>query len=151
MNIYGVALALEPTVVITTTIAVVNIFIGFFIFFRDIKSAYRRQFFLFSIFLTTWIMGLLIAFETKDQATGLFGLRLAFLGASLLGASLVGFSFIFPKQTKFISHWSVYVIYLLGLGIGVASIGSDLIVNNISLNEFGYIAMYGGVGVRTWA
>lgn len=124
-------------------IVLINFSLGVLAFINNPRNKNLKIFFLFIIFLVTWIIANYFSDITKDYFWVIFWLRLTFIAPVLFATVLLYFGLIFPAEKLRISSR-----YLLGISSLIVSIlvFSNLIIKDVVIKESGVDVVFGYLG-----
>lgn len=138
---------ITPIVLISVIILIINLVLGFFVFFKNRQNLVNKIFFGITLGIVFWISGLLLITEKFLAAIPLlplFGLRTAFAAASLLPLLFLRLSVEFPSKKEDLSKLLQIIFLAITFFAFSASLFSDLIVVKIKdIQGWKYIAQYG--------
>ncbi|MBU0672033.1 MAG: PAS domain S-box protein, partial [Candidatus Margulisbacteria bacterium] len=134
---FAVILIGQWTFLFSFYVVLANLMLGLLVLFQHPRNKINLSFFLITIGIVLWTIGVHIFWNSANLGLVFFGGKLAFLGAAGIPSFLLLFSLAFPKQLKPISryHWSLIVFPLM--------LFPSLIFSNLILKEVASLA--GGV------
>ncbi len=124
-------------------IILINFTLGLIAFLQSPKERINKIFFMLTIVIDIWIAGFILLRLWEP----LYGLRIAFAGASLIPIFLLGFSSSFPKKfaSRILNNFKIF-IFILGSAFAIVSFFTNFIVQEIkyfSPSKLIYTAGYG--------
>jgi PAS domain S-box-containing protein len=114
-----------------------NLTLGVFVLSQNPKSKINLSFFLITVAIVLWTIGVYAFWNLTAVKTVFLGGKIAFLGAALIPAFLFFFSLVFPRQLKPLSLWQWFMI------IAPPVIFPFLIFSNLILSRV--VSLAGGV------
>ncbi|OGE72733.1 hypothetical protein A3H40_02625 [Candidatus Daviesbacteria bacterium RIFCSPLOWO2_02_FULL_38_15] len=120
-----------------------NLFLAFFIFFKNKKSRVNQIFFLFSISISLWIITLFLFYNFTSGKVVLILGRLNFIFAEILVVFLFLFSNIFPRIKFRLGLYARLLILIESITISIITGLTDLIDKNEIIEGLSRITEYG--------
>lgn len=114
-----------------------NLTLGLVVFFQDFRNRINASFFLITVAIALWTLGVYLFWNVPDIKLAFAGGRIAFLGASTIPAFMLFFSLVFPKELKTITF------FWAGAVISPLIIFPVLVFSNLILKEV--VSLAGGV------
>ncbi len=89
---------------------VVNTVFGLIVYGRDRKNATNKSFFLFTLTVTGWCLGMVLYRGFNDVALATLFCRLLYVSAVLIPLSLIYFAINFPEPVSSVKKWQKYLL-----------------------------------------
>jgi len=121
-------------------IALFNLIIGLYIYFRNPKSHTHFAFGFLCLNFTTWITCLFVLINAKEYQTALLWGRLTFTGGILIPAALLHFVVSFPDRQ--LSMRRLALVYIPGL-LGFILTFTPLVIKDVEFKSWGLAPVIG--------
>jgi signal transduction histidine kinase len=122
--------------IILLVISLLNLSLGFFLFFKNKKSRINVSYTFFTFFIFLWGFSLFIFRLTNNIALALFAMRLSYISAALIATPFLYFAFIFPDNVK-LSFIKKFFITLFTLFIIILLINKNFLIDKLIYQDYG--------------